>query len=356
LARLEGVQAESLLPFWEGALRDIYQYKLMLACLDRHEPLAADTFLRVAMQNAYEQTLTLLLHLLAVWASADVARLVESGLHDADRYKRAHALEALESLGERRFTRLFLPILEAPEDHAATWQEVARHQWHMTFTDVPAVLETCLQSTDRWVIIGALLSGQARAALGNGWPKRLAHFAAVGADPEVRNTAKQLLGHKIEALHQTLTLPEVMLFLKQVPLYSSLRLDQLYTITAHLIEYHTQPGEVIVHEGDYSSEFYVIVSGKVDIVKQYGGTPVILTTLSAGDFFGEMAIFEHLPRVASVVSVDESVLLRLNAEHFRRIILQDPAIAFALFRELSSRVRRFDAHHAPAIDQAPERA
>jgi hypothetical protein len=141
----------------------------MLACLDRHGPLAAYTFLRVALQNAHDQILALLLHLLAVWASPDVARLVESGLHDADHYKRAQALEALESLSERRFTRLFLPILATPEDHAATWQEVARHHWHMTVTDVPTMLEACLQSTDRWVIIGALLAGHVRAAQDNGW-------------------------------------------------------------------------------------------------------------------------------------------------------------------------------------------
>jgi hypothetical protein len=356
LARLDGVQAQALLPFWDGALRDIYQYKLMLAYLDEHEPLAADAFLRAALQNAHDQILALLLHLLAVWASPEVAHLVESGLHDPDRYKRAQALEALESLGERRFTRLFLPILEAPEDRAATWREVARQQWHMTFTNVSAVLEACLRTTDRWVIIGALLSRRARAAMGNGWPRHLAHVAASSADLEVRNMAQLLLGHKIEALHQALSLPEAMLFLKQVPLYSSLSLDQLYTITTHLTECRTQPGDVIFHEGDASSEFYLIVSGKVDIVKQHGATPSIIATLSTGDFFGEMAIFERLPRVASAISSEEGVLLRLSAEHFRRIILQDPAIAFALFRELSSRLRHFDDHYVHIKDQDPERA
>src|SRR5262249_33487699 len=168
----------ALLPFWENTLRDIYQYKLMLACLDGHEPLASDAFLRVALQNAHDQLLALVLHVLAVWASPEVARPVESGLHDVDRYKRAQALEALESLGERHFTRLLLPILEAPEESVATWQAVARHHWHMTFTDVPAVLETCLQSPDRWVIIGAMLSGHARATLDHGWGRRVGHLAA----------------------------------------------------------------------------------------------------------------------------------------------------------------------------------
>src|SRR5262249_17180636 len=80
LARLEGVQAPRLFPFGESPLRDIYKYRLILACLDGHEPLASDTFLRIALQNAHDQLLTLVLHLLAVWASPEVARLLQTGL------------------------------------------------------------------------------------------------------------------------------------------------------------------------------------------------------------------------------------------------------------------------------------
>ncbi len=82
LARLESVRAEQFLAFWEGELRDVYRYKLMLASLEAGPPLEADTFLRVALENAHRQILSLLVQLLAVWASPDVARLVESGLHD----------------------------------------------------------------------------------------------------------------------------------------------------------------------------------------------------------------------------------------------------------------------------------
>ena len=132
LARLDSVRAEQFLAFWEGELRDVYRYKLMLASLEAGPPLEADTFLRVALENAHRQILSLLVQLLAVWASPEVARLVESGLHDTDRRKRASALEALESLSERRFTRLFLPILEAGDSQHEDWREVARRQWSLT--------------------------------------------------------------------------------------------------------------------------------------------------------------------------------------------------------------------------------
>ena len=85
----------------------------MLACLEDAVPLEADAFLRVALRNAHEQLLSLLVQVLAVWTSPETARLVESGLHDTDRYKRASALEALESLSAHRFARFLLPILAA---------------------------------------------------------------------------------------------------------------------------------------------------------------------------------------------------------------------------------------------------
>jgi CRP-like cAMP-binding protein len=186
-----------------------------------------------------------------------------------------------------------------------------------------------------------MLAGHARAVPRSArWRQQLEHWATSATDVQVQETARRLLGHEVAQRHQTLSLTEVLLFLKRVPLYSSLSLEQIYTIAMHLTERNVGPGETIVYEGEHSDEFYLIVTGQVDIVKAYGETMATLATLSAGDFFGEMAIFEQLPRVASVVAVEQNVLLVLSAAHFRRVILQDPSISFGILRELSARLRR----------------
>ena len=343
LARLDSVRAEQFLAFWEGELRDVYRYKLMLASLDVAPPLEADTFLRVALDNAHRQILSLLVQLLAVWASPEVARLVESGLHDTDRRKRASALEALESLSERRFTRMFLPILEAGDGQHEDWREVAQRQWSLTTTDIPTLLAMCLQDTNKWVAIGAVLSGQARASmLGQAWTEQLEQLADASTDSDVLNTVGRVLGMATFESHRALSLTDIILFLKRIPLYDSMTLDQLRTIAAHLTERDMVPGEIIFHEGDICYELYLIVSGKVDIVKHLGATPYTLATLHAGDFFGEMAIFEDRPRSADAVGAEPGMLLVLSPERFRQIVLQDPAISFEIFRVLSARIRRFD--------------
>jgi len=212
LARLDSVRAEQFLAFWEGELRDVYRYKLMLASLEASLPLDADTFLRLALENAHRQILSLLVQLLAVWASPEVARLVESGLHDADRRKRASALEALESLSERRFTRLFLPILEAGDSQQEDWREVARRQWSLTTTDIPTLLAMCLQDPNKWVAIGAVLSGQARASmLGQAWTEQLKQLADASTDSDVLNTVGRVLGMQTFESHRALLLTDIIL-------------------------------------------------------------------------------------------------------------------------------------------------
>ena len=191
--------------------------------------------------------------------------------------------------------------------------------------------------------IGAVLSGQARAStLGKAWTEQLEQLADASTDSDVLNTVGCALGMETFESQRALSLTDIILFLKRIPLYDSMTLDQLRTIATHLTERDMFPGESIFHEGDSSYELYLIVSGKVDIVKHFGATPRTLATLHAGDFFGEMAIFEDRPRSADAVGAAQGILLVLSPERFRQVVLQDPAISFEIFRVLSARLRRFD--------------
>src|SRR5262249_22867802 len=343
LARLHGVDADALLTFWEAELHDVYQYRLMLACLEDAVPLKADAFLQVALRNAHDQILSLLVQVLAVWTSPETARLVESGLHDTDRYKRASALEALESLSSHRFTRFLLPILAADAEGQGDWRAVAHRQWQLAYPDVRPMIETCLQCADKWIVMGALLSGHARATvMGPTWSAALQHYASAPEDSDVRETAQHLLGMAAAPARWSLSLTDILLFLKRIPLYSNLRLEQLHTVAAHLVERDVLPGEVIFREGALSHELYIIVAGKVEIVQQRANGLRTLVTLAVGDFFGDIALVGEQSRSASAIAVSPTVLMTLSPEHFRQIVLGDPAMSFEIFRALSARIRRFD--------------
>ena len=146
-----------------------------------------------------------------------------------------------------------------------------------------------------------------------------------------------------------LSTTDKMLFLKRVALFAGMSLEQIRVLTSHLEEQHFLPGEVIIYEGDFSQDLYILVSGRVRIAKDYGGSHErTLALLTQGDFFGEMAIFESAPRSATAVAEEEAELLALGPEKFKQTIYQKPEMAFEIFRELSARLRRREEHAADA--------
>ena len=139
------------------------------------------------------------------------------------------------------------------------------------------------------------------------------------------------------------------LFLKRVPLFAKMSLEQIQVLTSHLEEQHFLPGEAIIYEGEFSQELYILMSGRVRIAKDYGGPHErTLAVLTQGEFFGDMAIFESAPRSATAVAEEESELLALSPEKFKQTIYQKPEMVFEIFRELSARLRRREERAASA--------
>src|SRR5262249_44719100 len=148
-------------------------------------------------------------------------------------------------------------------------------------------------------------------------------LADASTDSDILNTVGHALGRETFESHRVLSLPDIILLLKRIPLFSSMTLDQLCTIAASMTERDIFPGEIIFHEGDTTNQdLSVIVSGKVEIVQRFGATPRTLNTLKVGDFFGEMANFEDRPRSADAVGAEQGVLFVLSPERFRQIVLQ----------------------------------
>ena len=144
-----------------------------------------------------------------------------------------------------------------------------------------------------------------------------------------------------------LSTTDKMIFLRRVSLFSGMALEQLRVLSAHLTEHHYLRDELVFSEGDFSQELYIVISGEIAIVKDYGSQDeLLLNTLYEGDFFGDMAIFEGAARSATAVTRLESELLILQPEKFKQTIYQKPDMAFEIFRELSARIRRREEEHS----------
>lgn len=102
-------------------------------------------------------------------------------------------------------------------------------------------------------------------------------------------------------------------------------------------------GEHVFREGDLGLEMYIIQEGEVEILKTSSdGGERRLAKLEQGDFFGEMAILEGLPRTASARAIRPCKLVMIDGSTFDQMLRKTPEIAVRMMRKLSRRLRDTD--------------
>jgi len=102
-------------------------------------------------------------------------------------------------------------------------------------------------------------------------------------------------------------------------------------------------GSVILFEDDPGDALFVVRSGRVKVVLlAEDGREVILSLMGVGEYFGELSLIDDQPRSAHVIAMEESSLLVLRRDDFRRRVESSPGVAWALLQELSHRLRRAD--------------
>lgn len=131
--------------------------------------------------------------------------------------------------------------------------------------------------------------------------------------------------------------------LRRIKIFANLKDAQL----AHLADF-MEPQDVPQHavifsQGDVGDAMFLVLAGEFRARSLMGEEESIFATFGAGDFFGDMALFDNGPRSADVVANVDSKLLKISAVNFYRLIREAPALATpflqATARTLSSRIR-----------------
>lgn len=99
----------------------------------------------------------------------------------------------------------------------------------------------------------------------------------------------------------------------------------------------------IVKKGEPGDSMFLMLDGEARVRTFVGGKEKILATLRAGEFFGDMALFDHGPRAADVVANLNCTLLKITADSLMRLTTDAPELAtpflVAICRTLTSRIR-----------------
>jgi CRP/FNR family cyclic AMP-dependent transcriptional regulator len=105
---------------------------------------------------------------------------------------------------------------------------------------------------------------------------------------------------------------------------------------------HFTAGQILFREGDPPDNVFRLVSGAVDIVRELDGEPVLLGTVGAGEFIGEMGVVENRPRSATARAAGEVETEILTPAEFFDRIAGSPRAARELIQRLSQRLREAD--------------
>ncbi len=103
------------------------------------------------------------------------------------------------------------------------------------------------------------------------------------------------------------------------------------------------PETVICKENEIGNVFYMILEGDFEVSKVINNSEKrLLKSLTAGDFFGEMALIHNAPRAATVTSTTNAIVLELDKVGFDRVLKHSPSVALAMVSEISNRLRQND--------------
>jgi CRP-like cAMP-binding protein len=130
--------------------------------------------------------------------------------------------------------------------------------------------------------------------------------------------------------------------LRDVPFFSSLSKQDLAVVAQQTDEVDVPEGRVLVREGDFGSEFFVIDSGTAEVTRG----DARLAELGAGDFFGEMALLEEERRNATVTAKSPMTLIVMTRANFRSLDRTAPQVHETVAREIEA--RRGGQPRAPA--------
>jgi CRP/FNR family cyclic AMP-dependent transcriptional regulator len=140
---------------------------------------------------------------------------------------------------------------------------------------------------------------------------------------------------------------EKVLFLKEVPFFQGMTVEQLRVLAGACDEEFFPTQTYLFDEGDPGGELYIVVSGRVGIEQEKRpGSFARLATIEAGSYLGEADFFDANPRTYSAVATQDTLALRLRREPVIALARQYPDLALELINVLSHRLREANARVA----------
>jgi hypothetical protein len=148
---------------------------------------------------------------------------------------------------------------------------------------------------------------------------------------------------KENQMEPEISIPDKILHLRRIQIFEKLSISELAAVASVTEEVVYAPGQIVIKEGETGDTMYLILAGEVSVLKRQEGEEnheIELDRIGAGDYFGEMALFEDILRSATIRTEEESHLLVLHKREFTEIVREYPQIALHICKVLGARLRK----------------
>lgn len=281
-------------------------------------------------------------------------RTVRRGIFSKDTRVRGNSIELLGDIVDRQLFGMFQPLIEG----FSLYRSVASGK---KFFRLPRLIpiEThlfpaFLESED-WVETALALSmlqsmadaGERQTVDGQ---KGIIATLCGSSVSHIREAACKLYDTSDEAdakeqkMTNELTISDKILLLRKISIFSDLTVSELGAIAAVTEEVEYPEGKTVIREGEPGENVFLIIGGEVAVYKKgEREKEITLDTMTKGDYFGEMALFEDMERSATIRTTRPSRFLVLHKQEFNELVREYPRIALQICTALSHRLRNLQS-------------
>jgi CRP/FNR family cyclic AMP-dependent transcriptional regulator len=128
--------------------------------------------------------------------------------------------------------------------------------------------------------------------------------------------------------------------LRVVPVFADLDDEALLQLSSTCKHHTFKKNTELIRQGEIGKNLYIIESGRVRVyVASEDGREITINEESGGSCIGEIALLDDEPRSASVVTLEKTEAIAISKAAFQECVTENPAIAFAIIRTLTRRLR-----------------
>jgi hypothetical protein len=273
-------------------------------------------------------------------------RVIWRGIFSADSRQKSNSLEALDDVLDTSLSATMIPLLEGDLSDERCL-EIGRKKYPLPeFNSDRSAMFTHFISKEDWVTVVLALYLIARKGVEGVDREKIEELKNSG-NTHLRQMAERIIdGHPEgetaggDSMEKEITIPDKIIHLRGIHIFEGLSVSELAAVASVTEEASFKPSEIVIREGDPGESMYLIIGGRVAVLKGYEtGNEIELDQIGVGDYFGEMALFEGDVRSATIRTLEESRLLELHKREFTEIVREYPQIALHICKVLSQRMR-----------------